>query len=122
MLNWMSENPVAAKAGRAGASTSCSKSVAWESRKAVMAPVLRADRRLSAVLVSVSASMAGSFQRAGGGVGGRGYQAGPGPGRARPGGQQKGVSARRGVHDPLEVEYSWAGRAGSPAGGPGRGA
>src|SRR6266516_157077 len=118
MSNWMSENAVAAEAGRAGASTSCSKSVAWESRKAVMAPVLSADRRLSAVLVSVSASMAGSFQR--------GREAGNvcrGPARERdragPRGQQKVVSASRVVHDPLAVKYSWAVRAVSPAGQPG---
>src|SRR5260370_37686601 len=108
MLNWMSENPVAAKAGRAGASTSCSKSVAWESRKAVMAPVLRADRQLSAVLVSVSASMAGSFQRAGGGGGGRRDHAGPGPGRARPGGPLQAGAGRPVVHVAPHTQDSWA--------------
>src|SRR5690349_9906493 len=89
MSNWMSENAVAAEAGRAGASTSCSKSVAWESRKAVMAPVLSADRRLSAVLASVSASMADSFQRVreAGSVprGPARERAGPGPGSAEGG-------------------------------------
>src|SRR5690349_10323572 len=96
MLNWMSEKAVAAEAGRAGASTSSSKSAAWESRKAVAAPLLRADRRLRAAPLSVSASIAMSFPLA----------------------QQNVVSARRVVHVPLLVKYSWAVSAVSPAGQP----
>src|ERR1700690_1838094 len=107
MLNWMSEKAVAANAGRAGASVSCSNSVACDRRKAVAAPLLMAERRLSAALLRLSASMPGvTFQRAGMSDWSRISRTD----------QQNVVLASRVAHDPPLVKYSCAVSAVSPAG------
>src|ERR1700728_5218019 len=55
--NWMSGNIAGAESARATGEASCSSNAAWERRKAVAAPALRAERRLKTADLRPSASI-----------------------------------------------------------------